>query len=96
MRLNERLADSGFSLLLACESRKKLRVVGIYFAEQPPLGDSRLLGIEVGEKKLIFELRGGELLGGIFGKETRTRCITRVRSLRRRQNECQQQHNSKP
>ena len=65
MRLNERLADYGLSLLVACESRKKLRVVGIYFAEQPPLGDSRLLGVEVGEKKLIFELRGGELLGGI-------------------------------
>ena len=61
MRLNERLADSGFSLLIACESRKKLRVVGIYFAQQPPLGDSRLLGIEVGEKKLIFELRGGRI-----------------------------------
>jgi len=49
MRLNERLADSGFSLLVACESRKKLRVVGIYFAQQSPLGDSRLLGVEVGE-----------------------------------------------
>ena len=95
MRLNERLADYGLSLLVACESRKKLRVVGIYFAEQPPLGDSRLLGVEIGEKKLIFELRGGELLGGIFGEETRSGCITRIRPLRRRQNECQQQDNSK-